>query len=86
MGGANHPDRRLFPVASHVSLNPLHRRCGRRSLPQPGPATDATGPSGNRFVWETPQVKVYFDTNDVLYFTLLRSPWANHLEGTWVDF
>jgi hypothetical protein len=40
---------------------------------------------GNGFVWETSQVRVYFDKNGAANFSLSRGPWASHLKDGWIE-
>jgi hypothetical protein len=40
---------------------------------------------GNGFVWETSQVRVYFDKDGTANFSLSRGPWASHLKDDWVE-
>jgi hypothetical protein len=40
---------------------------------------------GNGFVWETSQVRVYFDKDGAANFSLSRGPWASHLKDDWVE-
>ncbi len=40
---------------------------------------------GNGFVWETSQVRVYFDKAGSPNFSLSIGPWASHLDDCWAD-
>lgn len=40
---------------------------------------------GNGFVWETSQVRLYFDADGAANFSLSRGPWASHLKDDWVE-
>ena len=40
---------------------------------------------GNGFVWETSQVRVYFDMDGAANFSLSRGPWESHLKDDWIE-
>jgi hypothetical protein len=40
---------------------------------------------GNGFVWETSQVRIYFDNKGSANLSLSRGPWASHLKDDWVE-